>query len=157
MDLVQFHSGPQRVVVAYKDRVFVHVDSKHKLSAVFRTGPIGPQGPDGPSLIAMTIRGVLTVGVGIVPLPVPHSGIITSVVAAVAVAPTGASLIFDVKKNGTSIFNLTFPTILAGQKVSAVVVPAFPNVLAGDTLTVDITQIGSAVAGSYATLQLEVD
>lgn len=70
----------------------------------------------------------------------------------VTTAPTGAALIVDVKKNGTTIFS-TKPQIDAGSTTS--VGSATPPVLTAatsfaidDVITIDITQIGSTIAGA---------
>lgn len=70
-------------------------------------------------------------------------------------APTGADIILEVAKNGTSIFTGTnYPTIDAGTKTTNV--SASPQVVSGgsldfavgDELKVGITQVGSTVAGA---------
>jgi hypothetical protein len=75
---------------------------------------------------------------------------------AVGMAPTGASLIVDVLLNGASIFTSTpKPRILAGQTTGV----AVPNTTAwpdGSFLTVDVTQIGSTVAGSNLTVTVAI-
>jgi len=69
-------------------------------------------------------------------------------------APTGADIILEVAKNGTSIFTGTnYPTIDAGTKTTNV--SASPQVVSGgyvdfaigDELKVGITQVGSTVSG----------
>ena len=69
-------------------------------------------------------------------------------------APTGADIILEVAKNGTSIFTGTnYPTIDAGTKTTNV--SASPQIVSGasldfavgDELKVGITQVGSTVAG----------
>lgn len=101
----------------------------------------------------------LVVGTGIVQFVAMRACTITGVRATVAVgkAPTGASVIFDVNKNGTTIFTTqgNRPTIAISATVSAAL--AVPNVVslaAGDVLTVDVDQIGSTLAGSLATLTI---
>lgn len=82
---------------------------------------------------------------------------IIGVVAAVNTAPTGASIIIDVNKNGTTIFSTQAnrPSIVASAyKTSS---PAVPNVTAfaaGDYITVDIDQVGSTVEGSDLVVQV---
>jgi len=70
-------------------------------------------------------------------------------------APTGADIILEVSKNGTSIFTGTnYPTIDAGTKTTNV--SASPQIVSGasldfavgDELKVGITQVGSTVAGT---------
>jgi len=75
------------------------------------------------------------------------------VTAYVNTAPTGSSLIADVKINGTSIFT-TVISIDAGDtnSVSAAAPPVFNSSLVqwggGEELSVDITQVGSTAAGT---------
>lgn len=76
---------------------------------------------------------------------------IVGVVAAIDTAPTGASVILDVNKNGTTVFTTQAnrPTIAAGaHATSAIAVPTVIDLVAGDYLSVDIDQVGSTVAGS---------
>lgn len=81
---------------------------------------------------------------------------ITQVRASVGTAPTGASLIVDVNKNGTTIFTTQSnrPTIAASgftDLADAINVSALAD---GDYLTVDTDQVGSSVAGSNLTVQV---
>lgn len=79
---------------------------------------------------------------------------ISSVRVALGTAPTGASAIFDVLKNGTSIFTTTAnrPTIADGANTALSGTPDVTTVAAGDYLTVSITQIGSSNPGADLTL-----
>lgn len=74
---------------------------------------------------------------------------IVNVRATVDLAPTGASLIVDVHKNGTTIFTTQSnrPTI-AATTFTDTSTPAVTTWAAGEYLTVDIDQVGSTVAGS---------
>jgi len=78
---------------------------------------------------------------------------ISAVEFSVTTAPTGSTLAFDVRKNGTSIYT-TPPTIDAGEKLTATattqqLISGFNSLLAiGDELQVRITQVGSTVAGA---------
>ena len=86
---------------------------------------------------------------------VPRAREIISVVAAVGTAPTGASILIDVNKNGTTIFTTqgNRPSVAASAfKVAAPAVPDVTSVAAGDLLSVDIDQVGSSVAGSDLTV-----
>lgn len=75
---------------------------------------------------------------------------ILDVYAAVGTAPTGASLIVDVHKNGTTIFTTQTnrPTIAAGTNYDVSGTVNVTSVSAGQYLTVDIDQVGSTVAGA---------
>lgn len=84
---------------------------------------------------------------------------IAGVRASVGTAPTGASIIVDINKNGTTIFTTQAnrPTITAAANTSGNVTNMdVTTVAAGEYLTVDIDQIGSTVSGSDLTIQLEV-
>ena len=80
---------------------------------------------------------------------------IRSVRASVGTAPTGASLIVDVNKGGTSIFTTQSnrPTIAVGAntsgKVSAI---NTTSVADGEYLTIDCDQVGSTVSGADLTV-----
>lgn len=82
---------------------------------------------------------------------------IRNIRATVGTAPTGASLIVDVNKNGSTIFSTQAnrPTITAGNNSSGKVTAINTTTVAdGDYLTVDVDQIGSTVAGSNLTVQI---
>ena len=67
-----------------------------------------------------------------------------------ATAPTGASIVVDVNKNGTTIFTTQAnrPTVAAAGNVSGQAVPDVTSLAVGDYLTVDIDQVGSTIAGA---------
>lgn len=100
----------------------------------------------------------LVVGTGIVQFVAMRACTIVGVRATVAVgkAPTGASVIFDVNKNGTTIFTTqgNRPTIAAAATIGALATPNITALAAGDVLTVDVDQIGSTLAGSLATITI---
>jgi hypothetical protein len=81
---------------------------------------------------------------------------ITNVIVSVGTAPTGASLIVDVNKNGTTIFTTQAnrPTIAAAGNADTSSVPAVTSLTSSDYLTVDIDQVGSTVKGSDLTVQI---
>lgn len=74
----------------------------------------------------------------------------------VGTAPTGASIIIDVLKNGTTVYTTTAnrPSIAASANSSVlpVVTPDVVNTVTGDYLTVNIFQVGSTIAGSDLTV-----
>jgi hypothetical protein len=59
--------------------------------------------------------------------------------------PTGASLILQVKKNGTNAFTLT---LTAGTATAVTSTPSM-TVAVGDLVTAALTQVGSTVPGQY--------
>lgn len=95
--------------------------------------------------------GTLTVKTGTSRYPV-KGGVfqIQTVAVMVNTAPTGASVIVDVNKNGTTIYGTQAnrPTIAASATNATVGAHTATTVTDGDYLTVDIDQIGSTVAGA---------
>lgn len=102
--------------------------------------------------------GVQTVRVGTIRLYFPVAGTLLGALAGVGTAPTGASLIVDVRKNATTVYTggTNRPTITDSTFVSAIPVmaPAIRAMAAGDYLTVDVAQIGSTIAGSDLVVQI---
>lgn len=99
----------------------------------------------------------LVVGTSKMTFRFPFSVNIKNVTASVNTAPTGANLILNIKKNGTSIFS-TLLSIDATEKTSTTA--ATPAVLstttitADDEITVDITQVGSTAPGAGLKINL---
>jgi hypothetical protein len=86
-------------------------------------------------------------------------GTFVKALAAVNTAPTGSAAIFDIQKNGTSIFNITTanrPTIAISAFTGISGPPDTLTFAAGDVITASCLQIGSTVAGVQATLSLFV-
>ena len=84
---------------------------------------------------------------------------IQGVRASVGTAPTGSSLIVDIKANGTTIFTTQAnrPTIAVGTQTSGFVTNMdVTAVAAGAYVTVDIAQVGSTIPGADLTVQFEV-
>jgi hypothetical protein len=80
---------------------------------------------------------------------------VVSVRASVGTAPTGASLIVDVNRNGTSLWATTTanrPTIAASGNTALAGAMDTDALVAGDYLTIDIDQVGSTVAGADLTV-----
>lgn len=100
--------------------------------------------------LVYSANGTLTVRTGVSKIPMQGSGTIVAVKAYVNTAPTGASLIVDVNKNGTTIFGTQAnrPTVAAGANAATVGANSVTTYVDGDLLSVDIDQIGSTVAGS---------
>lgn len=119
-----------------------------------RTAP-GPIGATGAMLAALTIRGTQVVGVGIVPLALPFDARLESITATVGIAPTGQALIFDVMKNGMSIFTTPVLTIQPGQTIAIPVIPDDDILLTTEQLTVNVVQVGSLQPGAYATISVK--
>ncbi len=109
-----------------------------------------------PSDAVFTIPGDLTTGAKNVRYYFETTRTISNVIVSVGTAPTGASAIFDVNKNGTTIFTTqgNRPTIAASGFYDGSSVPDVTSIVAGDYLTVDVDQIGSSVAGKDAVVRI---
>lgn len=90
----------------------------------------------------------------------PGSIAVKSIRAMVGTAPTGAAIIIDIHKNGTTIFTTqgNRPTIAIAAFDSGEVTNMDVTTLAkGDYLTLDIDQIGSTIAGKDLVVTLEYE
>lgn len=99
--------------------------------------------------------GTLATGTGVGRARVEAPGVILGAEAMVNTAPTGASILVDVNKNGTTIYTTQASrvTVAAGANAGAQAgAPDVKAVAAGDYVTVDVDQVGSTVAGSDATV-----
>lgn len=107
-----------------------------------------------PTLYA-PITGILVTGTNVfneIVISQPYSFV--SVNLRVKTAPTGADLIIDINKNGSSIFS-TRPTISAGSTTGgSSAVFNTVSVTTGDVITIDVDQIGSTVPGSNLVVAL---
>jgi len=81
---------------------------------------------------------------------------ISKVFLSVSDAPTGANLIVDVHKNGTTIFTNQAhrPTIIAGQTTGFTVDIDVATWADGSYLEVAVDQIGSTIAGSNLVIHI---
>lgn len=99
----------------------------------------------------------LTTGTAKRTFRMPVGCTLTKVRANVVTAPTGANLIFDIKENGSTILS-TLLSIDATEKTSKTAASAAvisDSAIADDSeMTIDITQIGSTVAGAGAKIIL---
>lgn len=112
-------------------------------------------GAPGGVIPPFSLGGVAAVQAFSMRLYAPVDCTILSVRASVGTAPTGAGLIVDINKNGTTIFTTQSnrPTIAPGTNTDNSV-PDVTTLLAGDYLTIDIDQVGSTVAGSDLSVQV---
>lgn len=103
-----------------------------------------------PRAIAFYVHDILSVEDNAVTFLSPGALTITEVRASVDTAPTGASLVLDIKKNGTTLYTTTAnrPTIAAGATSVTAVDPDITGIAAGDRITLAIAQVGSTVAGA---------
>lgn len=112
----------------------------------------------GSATPTFTVVGTLTTGTDLSPLLIaPFPITIKKAFARVKTTPTGAALILDINKNGTSIWNTNQGNRLqiAAAATSGSQTTFDTSTLAeGDYLTLDIDQIGSTVAGADLTAEL---
>lgn len=94
--------------------------------------------------------GALVVAAGTLQLPLSGSYTLIDYRVRVGTAPTGASLIVDVNKNGTTLFTTqgNRPTVAAAANIASTTAPNVTTFVNGDYISVDVDQIGSTVAGS---------
>jgi hypothetical protein len=104
-----------------------------------------------------SVEGTLIVSTGVLRLPFKRAATITNVMATVGTAPTGAAILIDVHKNGTTIFTggTNRPQIAISGNEDLTAVPAVTAISAGEYLTVDIDQIGSTIAGADLVVTIE--
>lgn len=107
-------------------------------------------------LIVLSSEEVLATGTGKARIRMPFAGQITAVTASVLSAPAGSSAIFDVNKNGTTIFGTQAnrPTVAAGGVSATAGAHSVKTFAAGDVITVDVDQIGSGTAGTGFTVAI---
>ena len=98
-------------------------------------------------------KGNLTTGVKEI-VRMPFAGKISGVTAAVTTAPAGSTAIFDLNKNGTTMYTTqgNRPTIAAAATSVTATNPDVLTWAAGDRLSVEVYQIGSGTAGANLTL-----
>lgn len=99
---------------------------------------------------------VVMAKLGPINLYAPFALTITEVHIAVNTAPTGASLIVDVNKNGTTIFTTQSnrPTIAASGTSATSGTPDVTSVAKNDLVTVDADQVGSTEPGKDLVIQV---
>lgn len=100
--------------------------------------------------LTLFAAGALTAAADKARVKCPVAGTIVGIYTSVLTAPTGAAILVDVNKAGTTLFTTQAnrPSIAISGNDSAVAVPDVTTVAAGDVLTVDVDQIGSGTAGS---------
>jgi hypothetical protein len=100
--------------------------------------------------------GTLVVKTGAARYYVETARTIMEVRASLGTAPTGAAVIVDVNKNGTTIFTTQAnrPTVAVGTNTDTANNPDVTSLAAGDYLTIDVDQIGSASPGADLTVQI---
>ncbi len=124
------------------------------------TGATGSAGASGPGRFVGSISGVLAVRTGTVRMYNDSGRTLTiaSVRTTCGVAPTGATILVDVNKNGTTIFTTqgNRPSIAISGVASSKATPDVTSLADGDYLTVDIDQVGSTLPGTDLLINVEV-
>ena len=110
--------------------------------------------PENRNAFKLEVVGALTTGVKD-RWEAPFNGEITGIAVAVGTAPTGAAAIFDLVKNGTTVYSTTAnrPTVAISALETAGAGAGVPDVkafAAGDTIELNVVQVGSSVAGADA-------
>ena len=106
-----------------------------------------------------TVVGTLVTGTNVTPALIVHNALtISKAYAYVKTAPTGAAILIDINKNGTSIWNVTPAnrlSIAAGAQTGSQTSFDSTTLAENDILTIDIDTIGSTVAGADITIELK--
>lgn len=99
--------------------------------------------------LAFYIDGTLAAETNAISIMAPCALTVTEIRAAVDTAPTGAALILDINKNGTTMYTTQAnrPTIAINGTSTTAVDPDATSIALGDKISVDIDQVGSTVAG----------
>lgn len=112
-----------------------------------------------PKGFVWTIEGIVDTGTSVTPALIATGPMTLSKwYLNIKTAPTGASLIIDINKNGTSIFNTHQsyrPTLTASSTSSSGINFDTTSLVEGDILTIDVDQVGSTVQGSDITITLK--
>lgn len=121
------------------------------------TGKYTPQAPSsGGKAISFTIPGDAFVTSNIVRIVIGTSITVSKVRLAVVSAPTGADLIIDVNKNGSTMFTTQAnrPKIVAGAVSGVSVAPDITSLVEDDKLSIDIDQVGSTLVGTTLSITI---
>lgn len=106
--------------------------------------------------ISINIPGDIFATTGIIRYVVGSARTVSKVRLAIGSAPTGADLIIDVHKNGTTMFTTTGnrPKIIATATSGVSVAPNITALAEGDVVTIDIDQVGSTLPGTGLAITL---
>jgi hypothetical protein len=87
----------------------------------------------------------------------PYAMTITAARLDVAVAPTGSTLIVDMKKNGTTMMTTKFSIDATEFSSTTAVAPpvlSSSTLVVGDKLSFSVDQIGATIPGQYAVVTI---
>lgn len=108
--------------------------------------------------ISFYVEGDVIVGTNKVAFVCPTALKIIRVIAKVTTAPTGAPLVVDIHKNGTTIFTTQAnrPTIAISQTSTTSATPDITSLAEGDLVSLDVDQVGSTIIGANLAVLVEV-
>lgn len=140
----------------------IHIYSKDKsgapaIYAINDAGTVYELSETTPVFV-FTVTGALATGTSQTPVLVaPKALTITKAYANVKTAPTGASILIDINKAGTTIWSTQANRLTIAAAATSDTETSFntTTLAEGDVLTVDIDQVGSSVPGSDLTVQLK--
>lgn len=104
------------------------------------------------------IKGTPIVGIGSsLPILVPSTVVIQSIKAYSRIAPSGSDLIFDILKNGSSIFSNPIDRLQIIDSSNTSIIGTFSaNLSSNDILELEVIQVGSIISGEDIVVVIEV-
>ena len=105
-----------------------------------------------------SVTGIVAVATGKSRIYLEGDYVIETVRAAVHTTPSGAAIVVDLNKNGSTVYTdqANRPSIAVGTNSATGNNPALTTLAAGDYLTVDVDQVGSSAAGADLTVTVRV-
>lgn len=104
------------------------------------------------------INGTLTVGIDLTPyIIVPQNMTIIKAYARVKTSPTGAAILIDINKNGTTIWSTQSNRLTIADAGLSATQTSFniTSLSEGDYLSFDVDQVGSTTPGQDLTIALK--
>jgi len=167
--VIQSATGQNLLLQPYEGKVMINTDTPTSdLSIGGNTYMGGNAYIDGDVTITGTLTAASTAAIqkiaacwdlgtdafvsnGVFEILIPYDITITQIIAYADTAPTGADLLIDVLKNGTTIFTdqSKRTKIVDGNNASDITtgIPDIAPASAGDRIRVDISQVGATIAG----------
>lgn len=141
------------------NQLFLYVKDKAGVSALYALNDAGTEFELGSDTLVFSfpITGKLVVGTNLTNVLIaPKALTINKAFAYVKTAPTGASLIIDINKNGSTIWSTQANrlTIAAAAQTGSQTSFDVTALAEGDILTLDIDQIGSTLPGEDLTVEI---
>lgn len=142
------------------NKLHLYAKDKSGISTLYAINDAGTdyELSEGRPSFMFSVPGLFIVDTSQTPLTIVHRTLtIVKAYAVVKTAPTGADLIIDINKNGTSIWASTPAnrlTIADGETTGTQTSFDTTTLAESDTLSLDIDQIGSTIAGTDLTVLL---